>query len=191
MAEKKKRSSIKQQLEELRSMTEASRRRQKGENVTSDQVAKERKAKGIGQSSSPSDKRKYVSPKGKEYYGPGGGSAPKAEPKPKPKPKPATTTTTTTSSTTTRRNVTPPATEPKPKPKPTKTEEEPKPKPKPQPTTRRYAGKGSQARGVSARQNPPTAANERTRTITTPRGGKRRILERKDSSGQYIFVRYL
>ena len=189
MAEKKKRSSIKQQLEELRSMTEASRRRQKGENVTSDQVAKERKAKGIGQSSSPSDKRKYVSPQGKEYYGPGGGSTPKAEPKPKPKPKPTTTTTTTpTTSTTTRRNVTPPATETKPKPKPPKTEEEPKPKPKP---TRRYAGKGSQARGVAARQNPPTAANERTRTITTPRGGKRKILERKDSSGQYIFVRYL
>lgn len=187
MAEKKKRSSVKQQLEELRSMTEASRRRQKGENVTSDQVAKERKAKGIGQSSSPSDKRKYVSPQGKEYYGPGGGSAPKTEPKPKPKPKPTTTTTTT--STTTRRNVTPPAT--KPKPKPTKTEEETKPKPKPQPTSRRYSGKGSQARGVAARQNPPTAANERTRTITTPRGGKRKILERKDSSGQYIFVRYL
>lgn len=187
MAEKKKRSSIKQQLEELRSMTEASRRRQKGENVTSDQVAKERKAKGIGQSSSPSDKRKYVSPQGKEYYGPGGGSTPKAEPKPKPKPKPATTTTTTTSSTTTRRNVTPPAT--KPKPKPTKTEEEPKPKPKPQPTSRRFTPRPRRSSGGTP--TAPTAANERTRTITTPRGGKRRILERKDSSGQYIFVRYL
>ena len=187
MAEKKKRQSISDQLKELRAMTEASRRRQKGENVTSDQVAKERQAKGIGESSKPSDKRKYVSPQGKEYYGPGGGSTPKAEPKPKPKPKPATTTTT---STTTRRNVTPPATETKPtKPKPPKTEEEPKPKPKPQPTSRRFTPRPRRSSGGTP--PAPTAANERTRIITTPRGGKRKILEKKDSSGQYIFVRYL
>lgn len=188
MAEKKKRQSISDQLKELRAMTEASRRRQKGENVTSDQVAKERQAKGIGESSKPSDKRKYVSPQGKEYYGPGGGSTPKAEPKPKPKPKPATTTTT---STTTRRNVTPPATETKPKPKPSKTEEEPKPKPKPKPkpTTRQFTPRPRRSSGGTP--PAPTAANERTRIITTPRGGKRKILEKKDSSGQYIFVRYL
>jgi hypothetical protein len=113
MAEqKKKRKSIADDLKELRAMTEASRRRQKGENVTSDQVLKERKAKGIGESSKPSDKRKFVSPQGKEYAGPGYGSTSKAEPKPKPKPKPATTTTAST-----RRNVTPTSsTKPKPKP---------------------------------------------------------------------------
>jgi len=104
MAEqKKKRKSISDDLKELRAMTEASRRRQKGENVTSDQVAKERQAKGIGQSSKPSDKRKYVSPQNKEYAGPGYGAKPKAEPKPKPKPA------TTTASSKPRRNVTPTA----------------------------------------------------------------------------------
>lgn len=113
MAEKKKkRKSISDDLKELRAMTEASRRRQKGENVTSDQVAKERQAKNIGQSSKPSDKRKYVSPQGKEYAGPGYGATPKAKPKPKPA--------TTTASSKTRRNVTPTAstsaTKPKPKP---------------------------------------------------------------------------
>ena len=95
MAEqKKKRQSIAEMKRELQDMQIASRRRQEGKQATGESVAKERESAGMGKSSKPEDKSKYVSPKGKEYAGPGysAGSAPSAPKKPeaaKPAAKPA------------------------------------------------------------------------------------------------------
>ena len=86
--EKKKRQSIADMKRELQMMQIASRRRQEGKQATGESVAKERESSGMGKSSKPEDKSKYVSPKGKEYAGPGynAGSAPSAPKKPTPKP---------------------------------------------------------------------------------------------------------
>lgn len=97
MAEqKKKRQSIAEMKRELQDMQIASRRRQEGKQATGESVAKERESAGMGKSSKPEDKSKYVSPKGKEYAGPGysAGSAPSAPKKPETKPaaKPAPAT---------------------------------------------------------------------------------------------------
>lgn len=89
MAEqKKKRQSIAEMKRELQDMQIASRRRQEGKQATGESVAKERESAGMGKSSKPEDKSKYVSPKGKEYAGPGysAGSAPSAPKKPETKP---------------------------------------------------------------------------------------------------------
>ena len=73
---------------ELQDMQIASRRRQEGKQATGESVAKEREAAGMGKFSKPEDRSKYVSPKGKEYAGPGysAGSAPVAPKKPEAKP---------------------------------------------------------------------------------------------------------
>ena len=94
-----KRKTIKDTLKEIEYMRKASKRRQKGENVTSedikariekremDKVRKEledqkKKASETGRNfSTPKDKSQYVAPNGKEYMGPGGG--PKRERKAK------------------------------------------------------------------------------------------------------------
>ena len=78
--EKKKRQSIAEMKRELQDMQIASRRRQEGKQATGESVAKEREAAGMGKFSKPEDRSKYVSPKGKEYAGPGysAGSAPVA-----------------------------------------------------------------------------------------------------------------
>lgn len=93
MAEqKKKRQSIADMKRELQDMQIASRRRQEGKQATGESVAKEREAAGMGKSSKPEDRSKYVSPSGKSYAGPAfGDSASKPAPKPeaKPAPKPA------------------------------------------------------------------------------------------------------
>ena len=89
MAEqKKKRQSIAEMKRELQDMQIASRRRQEGKQATGESVAKEREAAGLGKSSKPEDKSKYVSPSGKQYAGPGysAGSAPSAPKKPEAKP---------------------------------------------------------------------------------------------------------
>ena len=89
MAEqKKKRQSIAEMKRELQMMQIASRRRQEGKQATGESVAKEKESSGMGKSSKPEDKSKYVSPKGKEYAGPGynAGSAPSAPKNPAPKP---------------------------------------------------------------------------------------------------------
>ena len=95
--EKKK--SIKDTLDKIEYMRKASKRRQKGENVTSEDIkarmekremdkAKEdlksqkKEAKQAGRKfSTEKDKSQYVAPNGKEYMGPGGG--PKRERKAK------------------------------------------------------------------------------------------------------------
>ena len=86
--EKKKRQSIAEMKRELQDMQIASRLRQQGKQATGESVAKERESSGMGKSSKPEDKSKYVSPKGKEYAGPGynAGSAPSAPKNPAPKP---------------------------------------------------------------------------------------------------------
>jgi len=95
MAEqKKKRQSIAEMKRELQDMQIASRRRQEGKQATGESVAQERETANMGKSSKPEDRSKYVSPKGKEYAGPGysAGSAPSAPKKPeaaKPAAKPA------------------------------------------------------------------------------------------------------
>ena len=104
MAQKKKRLSISEQLKELRDMREASKRRQAGERVTSDQVTSARKR---AEAEAKSNARK-------QSVG-GGMGKPKPKPQPtaaKPKPKPQPT-----------------AAKPKPKPKPTAAKTESKPKP--------------------------------------------------------------
>jgi hypothetical protein len=95
MAEqKKKRQSIAEMKRELQDMQIASRRRQEGKQATGESVAQERETAGMGKSSKPEDRSKYVSPSGKQYAGPGysAGSAPSAPKKPeaaKPAAKPA------------------------------------------------------------------------------------------------------
>ena len=86
--EKKKRQSIAEMKRELQMMQIASRRRQEGKQATGESVAKEMESSGMGKSSKPEDKSKYVSPKGKEYAGPGysAGSAPSAPKKPEANP---------------------------------------------------------------------------------------------------------
>ena len=86
--EKKKRQSIAEMKRELQMMQIASRRRQEGKQATGESVAKEMESSGMGKFSKPEDKSKYVSPKGKEYAGPGysAGSAPSAPKKPETKP---------------------------------------------------------------------------------------------------------
>ena len=86
--EKKKRQSIAEMKRELQMMQIASRRRQEGKQATGESVAQEMGSTGMGKSSKPEDKSKYVSPKGKEYAGPGysAGSAPSAPKKPETKP---------------------------------------------------------------------------------------------------------
>ncbi len=89
MAEqKKKRQSIAEMKRELQDMQIASRRRQEGKQATGESVAQERETAGMGKSSKPEDKSKYVSPSGKQYAGPGysAGSAPSAPKKPETKP---------------------------------------------------------------------------------------------------------
>ena len=82
MAQKKKRLSISEQLKELRDMREASKRRQAGERVTSDQVTSARKR---AEAEAKSNARKQ------SVGGGMGKPKPKPQPtaaKPKPKPKP-------------------------------------------------------------------------------------------------------
>lgn len=104
MAQKKKRLSISEQLKELRDMREASKRRQKGERVTSDQVTSVRKR---AEAEAKSNARKQSE----------GGGMGKPKPKPKPTPTPA------------KPKPKPQPAKPKPKPQPTK----PKPKVKASP----------------------------------------------------------
>lgn len=67
-----KRESLASQLKDLKRMTEASKQRQEGKNITSEDIKKKEEEKPKGESKSATTK---TSPNGKPYYGPAYGEA--------------------------------------------------------------------------------------------------------------------